>query len=725
MHNLQPENFQNKEELNQSINLNKLPVPTPDERKLIQEVERALYGKDWDTISARLPSMTGLLNLPNAKGKLLIERLIVGGAPEGLIEQVANLGGLEELSEDEKGDLLILAITSDNLDALRGLLDNGVDPNQPGSNGILPLRSAFLSHYIGAPSHFAIELLRSGARLRDVLLSPFDQILLKDADISGSTIREDLSGLDLAGVDLVDVDLSGSSLKGCNLRGATYSPGTKFPPDFTHPSIEGMVPAKRVFLNDSHVYLSERQLDRKVEEVAGDIPPHLVEEAQHLLTLSGTLQDVLLYREAYLDAVAAAGRGTGAPLQELAPKLLLTYPPGAIQGLFLELDYAMDQYPLPLKHHANEAELLLLCHHPKTEEVTAEHLASLSLALSSIDRWLTLGTTTNLTRETLYNWGRVGQLAFSFPLWKFEAMRTPSKGGAREPSLLEEFGFEFVHSRATDHMPGTKQHLYGPGFALIPHTLDFTYRKHTPTGEEVRDFTSEAYVEFRRSYLLISHPTSGTLLTRNSSKDFGRDTFPRTAYWSPKGIGNGLGVEDLQSITQENLHKFGFESILEPSLNDRHYPFQKHLGLLLDNLFALKERFSSWKFDTQLQSAWYQSPGHDPRLVGGYNSEGFPALVTFLERQFDLYEKGKISASFLPELAFVRPDLPPWASHEYQDEMEFSQNRFRLTRERLEVLRGLAEGRIDQDALENTGTYQFLAVGFATQSELVLLAPRE
>jgi len=726
MHNLQPDNSQNNEELDQSLNLNNLnfnKLSLPNERRLAQVLDKALNNKDWDTLSEKLDHPSPLLYTPDTKGRLLIERMISEEAPQELISKLADGGALDPLPESKLSDLLVLAISKDHLGAVGELLHRGVDPNTPNNAGVMPLKAALLSMYLGASNQCTHELLHAGARIRDILLTPFDSILLREADLSGMVLQENLSGLDLSGIDLVDVDVSRASLKGANLRGAFYSPGTKFPPDFGHPSIEGMIQAQRVFLDDKDVYLSEKKLQRKLEEVVEALPPHLLPEAQYLLTLSGSLQDVVLYREVYMDAVAAAGRGTGAPLQEFAPKLLLSYPPGVIQSLFLELDHSMDQYPLPLKHHSNEAELLLLCHHPRVNEVTPEHLASLSLAISSIDRWLTTGDA-SLSRETLYNWGRVGQLAFSFPLWKFEAIRTESAPGLRDPSLLEEMGFELIRGRSSDHIPNSTKHLYGPGFALLPNTIEFTYRKHTANGEEVRDFASECYVELRRAYLLISHPTEGTLLIRNSSKDFGRDRFQRTAYWSPKGIGNGFSAEELQSVTNESLHKLGFESILEPGLNDRHYGFQQSLDLLLDNLFALKDKISGWKFDTRLSSAWYQTPGLQPRLVGGYNSEGFPALVSFLERQFDLLERGRIPPSMMPELAFVRSDLPPWASHEYQDEMEFSQTRFRLTRERLQVLRDLAEGRVDQDALESTGTYHFLAIGFATQSDLVLLAPK-
>lgn len=724
MHNLQPDNSQNNEELDQSLDFNTLNFnKPPSEKRFAQELEKALNRQDWDSLSERLEHPSPLLFIPDSKGRLLIERMITEGAPEGLIAKLADGGALNALPESKLADLLVLAVSKNHPGAIAELIHRGSDPNTPNSAGVMPLRAALLAMYLGASNECTRVLLHGGARIRDILLTPFDNLLLREANLVGISLNEDLSGLDLSGIDLVDADVSKASLIGTNLRGAYYSPRTKFPPQFGHPSIEGMILAQRVFLNDSEVYLSEKRLHEKLEEVLEDIPPHLLPEAQYLLTLSGSLQDVLLYREVYMDAVAAAGRGTGAPLQEFAPKLLLSYPPGVMQSLFLELDNAMDQYPLPLKYHSNEAELLLLCHHPKVEEITPEYLASLSLAISSIDRWLTTADS-SLSRETLYNWGRVGQLAFSFPLWKFEAIRTESVAGLRDPSLLEEIGFELVTGRSSDHSPSTKKHLYGPGFALHPNTLDFTYRKHTAKGEEVRDFASECYVEFRRSYLLISHPTDGTLLIRNSSKDFGRDRFQRTAYWSPKGIGNGFTAGELQSVTSDSIHKLGFESILEPSLNDRHYGFQKSLDLLLDNLFALKDKISGWKFDTRLTSAWYQSPGLQPRLVGGYNSEGFPALVSFLERQFNLLERGRIPPSMMPELAFVRPDLPPWASHEYQDEMEFNQTRLRLNPERLQVLRDLAEGRVDEDALRSTGVYNFLAIGFETQSDLVLLAPK-
>jgi hypothetical protein len=472
------------------------------------------------------------------------------------------------------------------------------------------------------------------------------------------------------------------------------------------------------------------------------LPTFVRQEAEKMVALSGSIEDGCLYCMTYRDNVdfGIAG-GNGAAFSQLLPKLLFIYPPGTVSHLLQRIESAMDGLRPPAESHPNEAEMFALLRHPHDRMLTNRSASDkLTLALTSITNWLEAYPPTELNRETAYNWGRIGALNFSFLCWKFDAMRvhgTDEQGSKflKEPALLEKYGTTYLSDRISDSRltsDGHSKPFLGKGFVLEPESKSFSYVVVDAEGKaSLRDFDSRTYIELRQAYILVSHPDHGSLLIANESPLFGRGNFEHPAFYSPRGVGRGITLEELKNLTPSNLQRHDFQSLLSVELNYRGSSIQPQLGALLGSVEAVKQDYARWKFDTSPLTAFSvlndDHSGTSHRMMrGGYNSPGFQEVVTLLHHRHEMawanLREGK--SLELPELAFVMPDMPPLVPHSFEDENGFQQQRLTVTTERLRVLEDLASGNVDQEALTETGVFQFLQMGFTKQGELVLVSPR-
>ena len=144
-----------------------------------------------------------------------------------------------------------------------------------------------------------------------------------------------------------------------------------------------------------------------------------------------------------------------------------------------------------------------------------------------------------------------------------------------------------------------------------------------------RQISSETYPEFRRGYLLVSHPAHGTLIIRNSSHDFGRDRLLEVAYWSRKAIGRDWSKRDLLELDQEFLDT-NFKSVFSNKLGSRRVEVDRSIEFLLDETEGIIQAYDTWKFATGIDTAW-QELGSDAVLTGAHISNGFPYVVERLK----------------------------------------------------------------------------------------------
>ncbi|MBI2573163.1 hypothetical protein HYV86_04860 [Candidatus Woesearchaeota archaeon] len=246
-----------------------------------------------------------------------------------------------------------------------------------------------------------------------------------------------------------------------------------------------------------------------------------------------------------------------------------------------------------------------------------------------VQRWLSALTQHDDLGEMLgekiddvaYALERAGVMSFSFPLWRFMAQRFGDSY-----SLLEVVGMERL-LRDSDKSKGTSTDWLGTGFIA-------KYR-----GVEV---------EYRRSYLRVSHPENGTLLIRNSSHFWGRDRFVHPAYFSPLDF----DTQKIRDLTPAQVDEQGIFTALTSSnlWDNKRGSSASRVRYLVDALDAFEDRLSAWLFDSFTLSAhknWKNA-------VVDY-STGFEFLVENLSRR--LVSDKPIS---LPTLAFIDPDLPPW-----------------------------------------------------------------
>lgn len=494
-------------------------------------------------------------------------------------------------------------------------------------------------------------------------------------------------------------------------------------------------------MRDRSFKISEHGIERKVDfaglltatdRIANNLGQLPMEEMGRLVSERGNLYHGYLYAQAYKDAIEEHPPRESNAFIELLPHLMFTYSSENIKYFMRQIEMYMDMNPDQREHHPLESEMLLLLNH---HNASREFLGTLSKSITSITRFLEDGMY-RIPGKLLDSWARCGVLTYSFQCWRFDAEQPHEVGpGGKlvsKPSLLEQYGFERVPPRPTDSIQtgSTKKQLYGSGYLLQPGSKRFSYPKENENGKTVlQRFDPKTFVEFRRAYLLISHPEYGTLLIRNSSPDFGKDAFEHPVYWSQRGIGKGFTKDQLLNLDDKLL--FGhFHNFLETEMY-RHKPATTgHLHALTEQLMAIKGDYARWKFDTRKITAFDLDEVTDKyTLLGGFHSDGFSNLVKYVTDRHAEIELDKLthgsSSKLLPQLAFVNPRYPPWVPYEFSAADGTTQQRLTVTAEVAAALKHLVDGTVTEEELQRTGLRSFFQqAGFNKQAEIVLLDPR-
>ncbi|MBY0404204.1 MAG: ankyrin repeat domain-containing protein [Cyanobacteria bacterium] len=365
-------------------------------------------------------------------------------------------------------------------------------------------------------------------------------------------------------------------------------------------------------------------------------------------------------------------------LVKIMPNLMLKHPVDFLNGHFKEIETFFDTN-IPLRnYHPNEAELLLLLKHPDLIERDPQKTRALSTCLTSISHFIDIRA--QLTDTTLKAWGEMGFLSHGFRFWRYDAL-----GG--ENSLLAQFGFK----PATEPRPFNE--VYGKGFLY-------------------QDPTSASLIEFRRGYLLISHPDKGTLVIRNSSPAFGRNLLRHPAYYYKKALSQEEILSfDPRILTDEDsvLHRNHYLSSFNKNPDATHA-----MASLTDILLSVKEDYRRFKLDTK---AFVQN-GFGEKQFKGHLSPGLPKLVTILNQ----FNSKKMP---LPDLAFSHPDFPIYQPYSFgEDAAGKAVSRFKLTPSSLKELNDFVSGQWSETKYPESDWIRFLQkAGVENRAELVMLEP--
>ncbi|MBY0403173.1 MAG: ankyrin repeat domain-containing protein [Cyanobacteria bacterium] len=364
-------------------------------------------------------------------------------------------------------------------------------------------------------------------------------------------------------------------------------------------------------------------------------------------------------------------------MASLMPQLMWNHPITDLHQLF-QLSERFFDNNRPLRNfHPNEAELMLLIKHPDLLDRPQGKINSLSTCLTSISHFIDTGA--QLSDKTLKTWGELGFLTHGFRFWRFDAL-----GGSK--SLLAQFGFKpFPDPRPFDN-------VFGKGFLY-------------------KDKASGAWVEFRRGYLLVTHPDDGTLVVRNSSPAFGRDLLRHPAYY----LKTPLTLSDLNAFDPRTLKDS------DSVLHRQHYPPRMGnvssssqgadaIAALTEILLKVKDDYRKFKLDTE---------GFDPQgQFTGHLSPGLGKMVDFLNR-------AKAQGKPLPDLAFVNPEYPIYQPYSFgEDASGKLVNRLKITPSILKELNHFVLGGWTEEKYPDSVWLQFIKMaGVENRGELVMLSP--
>jgi len=335
------------------------------------------------------------------------------------------------------------------------------------------------------------------------------------------------------------------------------------------------------------------------------------------------------------------------------PKLV-RLEPAALQNILQAFESRMDgERSRTLRrrsYHPNEAELFALTRYLDLFDTYRTTMPRMISSATSIARFMEVGVG-SLDEQTVKNWSEIGFWTYAFKLWKYDARQ----GANGQKSLLERYGFTKLKRLPTD------DERYGPGFILTPSRhKDLRLHPHT-------------LIEFRRGYVLATHPQHGTVVIRNSSPVYGRDRMLHPAYYSRKALSvkelEQFHLKDVQHVEQSSLsrkQRVWQWAKAKVSVSSSFYPimttpslyknprFNADLSVLLSELSRLKSHYTQWKMDIHR----YQ----DDRF-SGHKAEGFTHIVDVVRQLAQKRRTEGKPDEPVAELAFYHPKLPPFHAY--------------------------------------------------------------
>lgn len=754
---------------------NKQNQPTRSADSLIKRLDSHTQSGKWKDVDKLLSSLSereisAMRSLELEKQSGVIPSLLQGGAPESILNRALGAGfsvGAPLLTVDQYGE--DATVNGLHCAAIRYAGGAGTRPidspqwfekflaredarqllEQQDSLGRTPLHGVLELEKVDPTQKWECvrTLLRSGSKSADI-----PEELFQGADLSYTTLPADLTGKDLRDANLIGADLSQLTLHDPErrvfttaLRGAWYDNQTIFPPNVIpqilemRKGIQAWVDGEKHSFTDAQVadlwdkseitfrYAASCGRESLEYQKRDTVEPYGVAGLSYAETFKA-----LMYDDEEPEHVRAVDEFL---IRSLRPE----YGPESHQALLLKLELEKegmgygDAYPyLPeLLVLARDHRLLIQAETTSTDAnadlimaKAIDRAAPISLAVSSIMGWGPEDAASSTL--AVYNWGRIGQISREFARYKFL-----TRANIEGETLLEHMGYDRIKNRPSDYFLTNensvrREHDLGPGFELT----DPVFSTRFIDGNHFRDVDTSQYIELRRAYIIISSEEHGTLIVRNSSHEFGRDTLPFVAGYSPKGINNGFSREDLQGLDRSTIKK-EFTSALSPDLNipinrrqnERwvsEFPEQNKIDQLLTQLGGVRSCMSNWLFDTNRETAWSSMPdpeGHTlHRLTGLFRSPGFQSLVDGLND----YLASVKSISAPPSLRLIPKDLPPLTATPFENQLGFLQESLPVDYNVLSTLNHLVEHGWDQERVTESGLDGLFRQALETQSDLIV-----
>ncbi|MBY0403708.1 MAG: hypothetical protein K2X66_07395, partial [Cyanobacteria bacterium] len=337
------------------------------------------------------------------------------------------------------------------------------------------------------------------------------------------------------------------------------------------------------------------------------------------------------------------------------------------------------------KNHPNLPEMMLLLNNPEAQKGSRQ-VNAITAAISSLEAFVHKGAKVN--HQTIQNWAKIGFLAHAFRFWRFD-----TQGG--EESLFGRYGFKPMPNRPTDSI-FQKGYLFKKEFLATVDDME----------ANASSIDEKTIIELRRGYLLVSHPEHGTLVVRNSSYVFGRDTMSQVAYYSKKA----MTENDLLTLNPEKDNRF------TSVLNDNYYmpssQTPKSWDFLLGQVSKLKQDYAHWKFNPE---------GFDEngQFIGD-KTPGLREILKDVERELGAQLMGGADKP-IPALAFVPPNLPVYEPYSFKDQKGGDQRLFEITPERFLEIQDSLNGNWSSEKYPNSDWVSFVQSGVNARAELVLV----
>lgn len=439
----------------------------------------------------------------------------------------------------------------------------------------------------------------------------------------------------------------------------------------------------------------------------------------------------------------------GRPLLKLSNSLLYHLPPHTLEGMWFAIEWMSDHVESIRKsrQHFNEAEMMLLLNHPRSVGFDPDQLNPLTRALTATTRLIDEDVDT-IGQAAAWNLARIGLYTHGFHLLlkhdsESAIVYRPGQGWVKQTD-----GVSLIQRRLDLVKLGPRPHtdrIFGPGYLRMAGSEEKVRAKllrrsalggidSVPTNDQYQWYSldSNTMLEFRRGYLLVSHPKQGTLVIRNSSLVFGRDTLRNVAYWSKIGYRSGYTYNDLLNITREHIQREMLPVLHHKVLDSTRAT--ESVYFLLRQLDVVRDLNRRLKFDTEPSDAFTDDPKTGRKILsdtGGYRSPGFRDIVLFLKKRLDglRLEREAVGAvsKVLPALAFARPWFPAWTTYRFEGEQGTWSPYLVVNSDVLEVLQAFVNESFTRRHLEldeRFGVSRFFQEGFDRKAELVLVTPK-
>jgi hypothetical protein len=489
-------------------------------------------------------------------------------------------------------------------------------------------------------------------------------------------------------------------------------------------------------------YTDEVGLIKEISAISSDAriryeyKKDIANEAKNLFLQKYNLQHLYWYYDLYRDSCFIFPPGDCKSGARLAGPLQLEYPGHQIDSLLSAIESYNDHWygnssgsmrNRPVRHPFFR-EMALLLYHPTKEGFHRDEVDSLTLAITSQEQWVRKRVSVH--RGTVFNWMRLGKHTHDFRSYKWDTAH-PKQTSNQDPStnLLQAFGAKKIEGRGTDDnfVNGEyKGPRLGKGYLLKGSDAPFKFNYHDARfNPKTIIVDPDLEIEFRRSYIRVFNPRDGLLLITNSSPEFGRNCFKSPFYWLPPDE-----LWNLQSNAQLSLTEAEVESRMYPVDNRKINMMSgttEHIGNLLDQLAAIRERYRLWKFNNDQDSAWDRDQKiPEYQLLGGHRSNGFKNIINHISALSRSSPEFQFFGTPIVDLGFCDTRMPPWSPLAFK-EIGSLRGRLRITPEILRALENIVSATSPEYEYEEDmrvgDIREFLAFGLEHHSntELIIL----